>query len=514
VLELPQDALPKIKKSLNTHYTQMRYFKVDPNFKSMKLLGAMDLPEETTDVNALSWSSFPVEEQGGWVWHACGDVMDIQFKLNADNTVMRMVNFKDKQVRETGDPTSNMTFFLARPRAGDTDGGGGSLIAPGFDPAPIDRTIRKHKELQQIIGGKKNKFRPTLSDGPVEIRYWSGFKEIMQVDTQYEMFGAEVEITQEWAITRMDAADWVAASDRQSWLPSSFVPPQLEVHNEAKHAGHLLVKAKIQRCRLKIRPSDNMVVVRRKLSFEGDFWEPFELESYPFDVQPLKVVLRSGILKQSECTFEYMPVYAGAYKPPRDTEWWTRSTASGCHFIPEMDDENAEIDEMGEESSDNEEEFDSETESDESDTGSTHSDANLSSGERTLARNNKKKKKPLSAHKMIEPPLSPFPDVSADMPKTPFGVNTEGSAGNELLAAFPGDADPEEKKVGFLDLAGTLHAKVKRRREKRVPAMAARSMSLFDPSGKIELTVEAVVQRYYSVHLIRVVMVMARSARF
>ena len=63
----------------------------------------MDLPDETTDVNALSWSNFPVDKQGpvedGWVWHASGDVMDIQFKLNADNTVMRMCNFRDKLVR-------------------------------------------------------------------------------------------------------------------------------------------------------------------------------------------------------------------------------------------------------------------------------------------------------------------------------------------------------------------------------------------------------------------------------
>ena len=54
---------------------------------------------------------------GGWQWHVLS-VIDIEFKLNGDNTVLRMCNFKAREVMETKDPTTNMTFFLSQPRAG------------------------------------------------------------------------------------------------------------------------------------------------------------------------------------------------------------------------------------------------------------------------------------------------------------------------------------------------------------------------------------------------------------
>ena len=503
MLEVPNDATPEIKKSLRTHYTQMRYFKIDKIFKSMKLLGAMDLPEETTDSNALSWSEHPLHEEGGWKWHVY-DGLDIQFKMNSDNTVMRMCNFKDKKVRETGDPTANMSYFLAKSRAGDRDGGGGSKVAPGFDPPPIDRTVKKHKELNVIMGQHvSNKFRSTVGDsGPIEIKYKANFKEVLKVDTENEMFGAVVEVYQEWAITRPDAADYVASSRREDWFPKSFMPPVLTVYNEAKDPTHLVVKPLAFRCRLHVRPEDNMVVVKRKLTFEGDFWEPFELESYPFDVQPLKVILRSENMKQSICEFVYMPKDEDEkYKPPRDTEWWTSSTASGSNFIPETEEE----DDVGGGASQDEWSSD-----EEEDNVSLLSEA-MEENDRLLKLDPMKPNSSLFGadhQKMTEPPLTPFPGSAANLivPGVPGRMSTEMRA---LEANADAAATEEARKVGFLDVAGTVGAKVKRRRAKRKPMMGTRSASLFDPLGAVELILEAVVQRYYRVHLIRVVLVMA-----
>lgn len=517
MLELPPNATPEIKKSLSTHYTQMRYFKIDTVFKSMKLLGAMDLPEETTDANALSWSGFPLHEEGGWKWHVF-DGLDIQFKLNADNTVMRMCNFKDKKVRETGDPTANMSYFLAKSRPGDKDGSGGSAVAPGFDPKPPDRTIKKHKELNMIIGGKKNQFRSTMPDaGPVEIRYKYDFKEVLQVDTEKEMFGAIVVIQQEWPITKPDAADYVASTDRHYWTPKSFMPPELEVDNEAKDPTHLQVTAKKSRCKVKVRPSDNMVVVTRKLTFEGDFWEPFELNSYPFDVQPLKVVLKSETIKKSVC--EFIPstrLDVDEYKSPRDTEWWTRSTASGTRFETELEEDADEF---------RDDEYKDESSSDEEDNASLLSetmeeheslakiDPSLPTGAGAAGSdpNDHATSRLSTSHlKMTEPPISPFPG-----PKSPAGFAIPEHGPDSPIQMPSADAELEaveaskKKKVGFLDVAETLGGKVKRRREKRDPVMAGRSMSLFDPTGSIKVTLEAVVQRYYQVHIVRVVVVMA-----
>ena len=60
--------------------------------------------------------------------HLLTSAIDIEFKLNGDNTVLRSCNFKDPRVQESGDLTANMSFFLARPRGGLADKGGGSLI--------------------------------------------------------------------------------------------------------------------------------------------------------------------------------------------------------------------------------------------------------------------------------------------------------------------------------------------------------------------------------------------------
>lgn len=471
--------------------------------------GAMDLPEETTDANALSWSAFPLHEEGGWKWHVF-DGLDIQFKMNSDNTVMRMCNFKDKKVRESGDPTANMSYFLAKSRAGDRDGGGGSGVAPGFDPPPVDRTIKKHKELNVIIGGKNNKFRSTSADsGPIEIKYKAEFKEVLQVDTENEMFGAIVVIWQEWAITRPDAADYVASTDRRTWVPKSFMPPRLQVHNEAKDPTHLEVTGVAGRCKLHVRSSDNMVVVKRKLEYEGDFWEPFELESYPFDVQPLKVVLRTDNMKQSSCEFVYMPkAESTEYSKPRDTEWWIRSTDSSSSFKPELEEEESEIDD-----GDDDYAFGSSDEDE---------DDNISLLSQTMEENDRvsklePKKMPISGAaptllvgethtKMEEPPLSPFPGMVPTLsPTTTASMNLEISN----IEANADAAAAAVRKVGFLDVAGTVGQKVKRRRAKRQPMLSTRSASLFDPLGAIELTIEAVVQRYYNVHIIRVVVVMA-----
>ena len=158
-----------MKRSLGTHYTQMRYFHLDRTFKSFKLLGAADLPEESNDPNSLGWNDKPKsEDHGGWQWHVLS-VIDIEFKLNGDNTVCRMCNFKAPEVLRTADPTTNMTFFLSQPRAGMSDKEGGSHICPGFDPPPKDRTLARHKELDNFFK-EENVFRAQNAPGPVEVR--------------------------------------------------------------------------------------------------------------------------------------------------------------------------------------------------------------------------------------------------------------------------------------------------------------------------------------------------------
>lgn len=304
--------------------------------KCMCLVGAMDVPEETSDPNVLTWSWAPLsEEHGGWQWHII-DVMDLQFELNANNTVMRSCNFKDKKVMETGDISANMSFFLAK-----EDEHGGSSVAPGFHPHRVDRTVEWHDEMQRLFD-EKNVFRG-VHEKPITVTFTAKFTEVREVETMLERFGASVEVTMSWPVTRVDAADWVAATDRRRWVPASFIPPEMEVENSSTSKGAEPVRVTPGRCKLRVN-NQNRVVVIRRIQFRGDFYEPFELQAYPFDVQPLKLVLRTPRerpLRESSCNFVYLNTEGKHPQEivPRDTEWRHNTSSAGCRFIPEGTDD-------------------------------------------------------------------------------------------------------------------------------------------------------------------------------
>ena len=307
------------------------------NCVGMRLVGAMDVPSETTDPNVLTWGWAPLSEKHGtWQWHMI-DVMDLQFELNANNTVMRSCNFKDKKVMETGDISANMSFFLAR-----EDEHGGSSVAPGFHPHRVDRTVEWHDEMQRLFD-EKNVFRRS-HEKPINVMFTARFTEVREVETMLERFGASVEVTMSWPLTRVDAADWVAATDRSKWVPASFRPPAFEVANTATSKGAEPVIVIPGRCKLRVRAHDNRVVVTRRIQFRGDFYEPFELQAYPFDVQPLKLVLRTPRerpVRESSCNFIYIEPDGKNIQRivPRDTEWRHNKSSAGCRFIPEGTDD-------------------------------------------------------------------------------------------------------------------------------------------------------------------------------
>lgn len=85
----------------------------------------------------------------------------------------------------------------------------------------------------------------------------------------------------------MDLADYVSSSDRNQWRPALY-PPALGPMN-AKAEGDV----HIHQGQYNVRTIDGSLWATQTVSIRGTFYEAFELESYPFDVQPLKVVLQS-----------------------------------------------------------------------------------------------------------------------------------------------------------------------------------------------------------------------------
>jgi hypothetical protein len=115
-LEVPADACEEAKDKVGLKYVEIRYFEVDMQYKGLRVLGAVDVPAESTDSNPPGggYAVHPLsEEHGGWQWHI-RKKNDFQLELNADNSVLRGVDFNARSVMEGGDITGLMAFHFPR----------------------------------------------------------------------------------------------------------------------------------------------------------------------------------------------------------------------------------------------------------------------------------------------------------------------------------------------------------------------------------------------------------------
>jgi hypothetical protein len=152
------------------------------------------------------------------------------------------------------------------------------------------------------------------------------YNQVTAVDTRQERFGGTVTITLTWQVTKMDVVEFVAAPDRDEWEPA-FTPPAFEVTNPAAGDGAALITTKSSSITLVKKKQGYMA--QQSVTFSGDFWEPFELENYPFDVQPLGVVLGTKTAMIDSIKF----VVTSADLPKiRDTEWAAMGSAATCKF--------------------------------------------------------------------------------------------------------------------------------------------------------------------------------------
>lgn len=115
-LEVPIDACDEAKQKVGLKYVEIRYFEIDKTYKGMRVLGAVSVPNESTDDNPPGggYNQHPLsEDHDGWRWHV-RKKNDFQLELNADNSVLRAVDFKAKAVLKGGDITGLMSFHFPR----------------------------------------------------------------------------------------------------------------------------------------------------------------------------------------------------------------------------------------------------------------------------------------------------------------------------------------------------------------------------------------------------------------
>lgn len=327
------------KQRVGLKWVEIRYFEVDKVYKGLRVLGAVDVPEESTDDNPPGggYAQHPLSaDHDGWRWHV-RKKNDIQMELNADNSVLRAVDFKAKAVLAGGDITALMSFCF--PRGGQDDLLRGSTVIPGFQPLMADQHDTRHQELLQFFH-YKNKFRAPSAIPVVHFSF--KFDTVNDAKPEDEVFGATITLIEKWQISRLDVADYLACADRTAWAPLSFDPPSFEVANAAHNmqigavSGRAAVGGlSVQKERTHLVIDNNRTVVAvRPTRISGYFFQEFELQNYPFDSQILEVQLKSLRLPKATCTYVKSQESGKSSAEPliRHTEWLYRDDNSYSSF--------------------------------------------------------------------------------------------------------------------------------------------------------------------------------------
>lgn len=234
VVKLPEDADPRcVERRLNKSHRLRLYFQVDRDRKMFDILcyAFEDLASCTDEFERMQQYEEMADEQakenhdtffGGWSFlKEEGD----QYKWNATNSVLMSVNF-DKDVQASGDITKNMTFYLPKPAAPKVD------VGSGWTKAPPDNTQELLDEVQQYFTLEDAAFRTPVEKSVHRVMYAASVKEIKEVETLKEQFGADVSFQLWWQVTKLDVIDYISADDRQQWEPD-WSPMDFEVQNEA-----------------------------------------------------------------------------------------------------------------------------------------------------------------------------------------------------------------------------------------------------------------------------------------
>lgn len=317
---MPDNAAQTFKDDVGKVGFSERYFRVDRERKVLVVTGSNFIQEKSTGRDGMGYNEEPLDEpHGEWQWHKNREIDDLQFVLNADNTVLRETNYLASIVVSSGDWSKNVKFNLVMASQK-------KLLGSKIAPAQPDLVDAKLDEIKTLFTAEDDMYRSPIDKSKRIIETSTKFNQVTAIDTPQERFGANVTITTKWQITKDDVVGYVAAPDQDSWRPA-YMPPRFQVKNPASGDGAALMISKYSSVQF-IREEDGYKAMQ-KLTISGDFWEPFELQNYPFDIQPLGVVLESTASQLNnivfKCSCKDLPVL-------RDTEWSGKGTSANVIF--------------------------------------------------------------------------------------------------------------------------------------------------------------------------------------
>lgn len=132
-------------------------------------------------------------------------------------------------------------------------------------------------------------------------------------------------------MTQRLVLQWVAAPDQTKWEPL-WTPPQFKVSNVAHNAGGV----ELHYGSYQLVNVNDKYFAKVTIDVRGDFYEQFELQHYPFDVQPLTIELRADDGRVQDCNISTSVVTLddnGDSLDIRDTEWKFLGAHCGASFI-------------------------------------------------------------------------------------------------------------------------------------------------------------------------------------
>eukprot|EP00041_Stephanoeca_diplocostata_P009950 m.157196 g.157196 ORF g.157196 m.157196 type:complete len:510 (+) comp17964_c0_seq5:220-1749(+) len=261
----------------------------------------------------------------GWTWRSVGHTF-LQFVLNDKNTVLRSIDyFKFRQEDSAADldPIASMSFYLAQDQASFAD----DVLAADILPTP---SVADRIEHWRTFFGNQAQY---LNAGAVRQRtvsYCARIATVDAIDPSRETFSGEVEIELEWGLTKTDLVEYLAAADLDTWRPA-WSPCELEVQNgSGKHIKYDCGPI------VPFVPDDGntarLVVARQTILIRGEYFNDFELHSYPYDMQVLSVSLAAAHSTEDDANF-VLRDHAGMSRI-QNSEWRPVRRGQQLEFVP------------------------------------------------------------------------------------------------------------------------------------------------------------------------------------
>lgn len=343
-LEQPPDAPQRFKDKIGQSYVQRRFFRVDRQSKCFELIGGRDMPAESdyfeldraysidgkNEEPAFPWIQVHANA-GGWSFFSENGKRQYQYAFNSANTVLQSVNAVDGDGNLLAPEAWTRTFFIAA-------GPGYTADKKAHVVAPL---LRKPDPVEGQLAALRTYFSGTTfraDTDPIVVRVRAELGSVTRIDTADARFAAAGAFAFEFQLSKAELVEYVAAGSPPDWRlsGSAFATPELAnsapVSNDSSPAELAFGPVKVE------PGPDGRVVARYTAGFLGDFTELYELESYPFDVQPLKVALR--FRRETGRDVRYVVAeQPGGLGLLKSTEWHeVRAPRLAVEFVEDADD--------------------------------------------------------------------------------------------------------------------------------------------------------------------------------